>query len=147
DAELVAIQQRYAGTLDPITHEIAAKVALAEEYAERNRAELLPKDRKSVDTATVTFGWRTGNRAVRALNKQWTEDRIIEALEAADLEEYVREVKEIAKDKILADCTDDKTLATVEYVEQANGEVAIPSETIPLADVGLKITQSESFYI
>jgi phage host-nuclease inhibitor protein Gam len=146
DAEIVAIQQRYAGTLDPITHELAALVALAEAYADEHRAELLPKDRKSVDTATCTYGWRTGNRTVRPLNKQWTEAKIIEALEHACLDDYVREVKEIAKDKILADCEDNKTLAQPAAIDE-DGDEIIPAETIALADVGVKITQSESFYI
>jgi phage host-nuclease inhibitor protein Gam len=147
DAEIVRIQQRYDETLTPIDNQIAALVALADDYANAHRAELLKGDKKSVDTACATYGWRTGNRTVKALGKKYTEEVIIDLLKEKDLEEYVRSVEVIAKDKILIDCTDNKTLTTPEYVEQASGEVAIPAETIALADVGLKITQSESFYI
>lgn len=136
DGVVQRVQARYAEKIAPIDAAIDARLALVEKYAEAHRAELLPKDRKSADTVLAIFGWRTGNRTVKFTSKKVTEESAILALELAGLGIYVRTVKEIAKDKILADCKDDKTLP-----------FTLGEKTVTLEMLGLKIAQSETFYV
>lgn len=138
------IQQRYAIRLQPIEDAIDAKLALVEKYAEEHRAELLPKDRKSAETTLATFGWRTGNRTVSALGKKWTLSAIITALKVFGLSRYIRTTPELAKELLLAECTDDKTVTVTVGGDPVAGFV---KKQVALADVGLKITQKETFYI
>jgi hypothetical protein len=62
DAQVVKIQQGYAETIELFESEITRLVERAAVYADEHRAELLPKDRKSVELATAIFGWRTGTK-------------------------------------------------------------------------------------
>jgi len=137
DARIVAIQREYAEQLDPIAHVIEAKVALADAYATAHRTELLTGDKKSIELATAIVGWRTGNRTVKPIGKKWTPEATIAALKEAGLTVYVRTVEEIAKDRVLADCKDDKNLPV------GNGVPIV----IDLSLFGLKISQTETFYI
>jgi phage host-nuclease inhibitor protein Gam len=140
DGAVQRLQETYALHIDPLDAEIDAKLALVEKYADAHRASLLPKDKKSVELATAVVGWRTGNRTVRPVGKRITEEEIIETLKACGLGAYVRTKDEIAKDRILADAKFDDVL---------NDDVLTASDGAlhTLADVSLKITQSEAFYV
>lgn len=143
DRAVQRINARYAVKLAPLDDEIDAMLARADAYAELHRTQLLPKDKKSVDLACATFGWRTGNRTVKITPKTISEEDVISALKIAGLGAYVRTCEEIAKDKILADCKDDLTLAAANPATPGEDK----SQPVPLAQVHLKITQSETFYI
>jgi len=139
DLELQALNRRFDARLDPVLAEIKGRMALAETYAEEHRKELLPPKAKSAIYALARFGWREGNRKV-ALLARVTPEQAIAALKALGLDEYVRKTEELAKDKLLGDCKDDKTLP---YTRPEGGQM-VP---VALADVGLKITQTETFYV
>jgi phage host-nuclease inhibitor protein Gam len=138
DTELQRIYTIFDEALAPVVERIRGQMALAEAYADAHRAELLPKDAKSVKTSLATYGWRTGNRAVALLSRV-TVDHAINALKALGLGGYVATKEEIARAKILADCKDDKTLTIAVS--------PITSREIALADAGLKITQAEAFFV
>lgn len=150
DAELLAVTARYDERLAPIELQIKGRLALLSAYAETHRAELLPgKDSKSTTIGLARVGWRIGNRAVVLMSKVTT-DHVINALKAIGLDCYVAKKEEIARQQILADCKDDKTLQ-VEAVDPC-GQVVVQdgkpvTKTVPLAEVGLRIKQEETFYI
>lgn len=145
DRDIQTIQAKYATKLSTAQLLIAAKMTLAAEYAEEHKDALLPKDKKSVDLAQATFGFRMGNRTVRLLSKL-DEATVIENLRNECLDDYIRIVESIAKDAILADCEDDKTLILPAVANEA-GEIICPEEPVSLSKVGLKITQAETFYV
>jgi len=140
DRALQRVAAAFAAKLAPLDEAIKAKVTLAEAYADAHKKELLPKDKKSVELAQAIFGWRTGMPAVRFTSKQIEEATVVEALKANHLGTYVRTVEEVAKDKILADA---------KRIEERNITVLNSDRGtyVILAEVGLKITQSETFYI
>lgn len=142
DARIVEIQNEYAEQLSPIENEIDKLVALADGYAQSHRDALLPKGKKSVELAIASYGWRTGNRTVKLLSRM-TAEGVIAMLKGAGLGAYVRQVEEIAKDKILSDCKDDKTL----HMHRVSVTTADEDADVSLSSVGLKISQSETFFI
>ena len=143
DQLIQRVRQRYAAKIDPLVEERDTLTTRAEKYAEGHRAELLPKDKKSVLLTLASFGWKLGNRAVKAISKKLDDQTIIANLKEAGLGSYVRTVEEIAKDKILADCKDDLTLAKL-ITDNFGDAVPVP---VALLSVGLKITQADTFYI
>lgn len=140
DLAIVKIQQEFAETLGPLEMMIKALVTLAKKYATEHRAALLPKDKKSVELALATYGWRTGNRTVLPTSKKVTEEEILESMKECGLQAYIRTVEEIAKDKILADAKFDEVLGC-HALENDEGALY----TLP--EISLKISQAESFYI
>jgi len=152
DRAIQRIQIKFGMKTAPLEVQRDAQVGLAEKYADAHRAELLPdeKKKKSGDTATATFGWRDGNRTVRATSKRVTEETAIAVLKAERLGDYVRTKEELAKAKILNDAVDDKTLSRI--VLDPVGEAVIREgeyvmEKVELAKAGLQITQTETFFI
>lgn len=139
DIALQAINRQYDTLAEPIIDRMKGHMARAEAYADEHRAELLPKNAKSVNTSLATFGWRTGNRTVGLLSRVTVENAIA-ALKGIGLTDYVATKEEIARAKILADSKDDKTLPYTRVKDGVSADVA-------LADVGLKITQGETFFV
>lgn len=150
DAAIQRVTLDFAARLAPITERIKGKFALAEAYAEEHRAELLPPDAKSVKTTLATFGWRKGNRKVVLMSRVSEEDAIAK-LKALRLDGYVRLKEEVARDAILDACTDDKTLCRHVCDPVGNpvfrdGSIAV-MEDVALSAAGLKIAQTDDFYI
>lgn len=148
DIEIAAITAKHEGDIAPLAEKIKGKLALVEAYAEEHRAELLPKDAKSAKTEAATYGWRVGNRTVKLMSRV-TEADAISALKQLGLGAYVRTEEAVAKNLILCDCEDDKHLiaATLEQGEPVMKDGAVVTRTVPLQNVGLKITQAETFFI
>lgn len=153
DRAIQRIQLKFGMKTAPLELQRDAQAALAAEYAEAHRKELLPdeKKKKSADTAGATFGWRTGNRTVRTASKKFTEETVIEALKEQGLGTYVATVETIAKARILQDAGDDDTTLQRDLRDEEGQLVAKDGvqqkEAVTLATVGLKITQAESFFI
>ncbi len=124
DQHLQQIRDQFGPMIDDLTEERDAKVALAEKYAETHRAELFPAARKSGETPLSNYGFRTGNPTLALLNRKWSWASVLEAVKAAFPKRYVRQTEAVDKDAIKAQLT----------AEQ-------------LATVGLRVTQSEAFYI
>lgn len=149
DIEIAAVQAEHETRIAPLAELIKGKFALVEAYADHHRDELLPKGKKSTTTETVTYGWRTGNRTVKLMSRV-TEEQAIAALKGLSLGAYVRKVEEIAKSLILCDCEDDKHLIVATYDpagEPNYKDGKLITRTVPLANVGLRIAQPETFFI
>jgi len=150
DARLIEVNREFDARIAPYLADIKGRMALVSDYAEKNRSELLPKKEvKSFTAGLARVGWRTGNRTV-AQRYGVTAEQAINALEALHLEAYVRTKKEIARDLILADCTDDATLSRPK--RDAHGQIILENsqpilESVALADVGLKIAQTENLFV
>lgn len=101
------------------------KVALCEKYAEEHRAELLPDEKKtkSNETPLSRYGFRTGTPSLKLLSKiSW--EKVVDNLRALKLTKYIRTTYEPDKQKLLADGTN-----------------------FTLSEIGVKIVQSETFFI
>lgn len=140
DKAIVRLQQKFGEKIAPLAVQRDAQVQLAETYADAHRKELLPKDRKSADIPTATFGWREGNRTVQVLQKLKA-DAVVAKLKEVGLASYVRTTEEIAKDKILADCRNGKTIPLAPKTEGGR------RRHVATARASLRITQGETFFI
>lgn len=141
DLELQRVNSSFDARIDPVLAQLKGRMALAAAYADEHRKELLTGKTKSALCGLARFGWREGNRKVEQLARVTVENAIA-ALKALGLGDYVRPKEEIAKDKILADCKDDKTIAVRVVVQKLETWLSVP-----LANAGLKITQGESFFV
>ncbi len=143
DADIQLAQQTNAIEIGELQEIINAKASLCEKYADEHRAELLPGKIKSAETPLARFGFRLGNRTVALLKKGCSWDAAVIILKSLKLAGTVRTVEEVNKETILARTNDDGQLATSDE-ELAKGEKAA---RMPLSTIGLKINQSESFFI
>lgn len=108
---------------------IEGKVARVSAYLDTHSAVMFKKGTKSGETALADFGFRIGNPTLSTA-KKWKWDDVIKALKLDDLmKAYVRTKEEVNKDLIKADYAADKITPEM------------------LAAFGMKITQSESFWI
>jgi phage host-nuclease inhibitor protein Gam len=85
DKEILAIREKFdAGDeetsgLKFIGEAIQTNLAMIEEYARANRAELLAETNKS-ETSFAIFGFRIGNPALALLSEKWTWDKVVAAI-------------------------------------------------------------------
>jgi phage host-nuclease inhibitor protein Gam len=83
----------------PIGKSIDAKFKALSAFCQAHKAEILPKDRKSLNIAAGMIGWRLGNRKIEIDKGQ--EDAVTEFLEAT-APHFLREVITIDKEALLA---------------------------------------------
>jgi len=102
DEQLQKVRTDY----DPAVSEAAARVAsltlIAEKYAEEHRAELLPGKEKSAQTALAIFGFRLGPPTLKLLSRQWSWEKVLEALKERKLTALIRVKHEPDKDAMKA---------------------------------------------
>lgn len=127
DVQITKIRDKYAEELEKLKVDRDAAFDVMQIYATENRDILFAK-KKSVETVHGTYGFRLGTPKVEKL-KGFTWDACAK-LAKAFLPDYVRTTEELAKDKLLAD-----------YKDMA------AETTNKLPDIGIKITQSETFYV
>jgi phage host-nuclease inhibitor protein Gam len=134
DRRIQQIQDEYAGALDAQKSQLTAIVAQAEKFAEEHQCELMLGKARSAETALARYGFRTGMPQLKTLAK-WTWEKALGSLLERRLYVFVRTNREIDKAAILA--------------ASANGlaDVDNPLSRTPLADIGLRVVQQESFYI
>lgn len=138
-----AVQQAQlesATAIAELQAEIDGKLALCEKYGSAHRKELLEPDKKSAETAVARWGFRLGNRTVKMASRGITEADAIAVLKANKLGGYVRQLEELAKDKILSEAVTDEKLGGVTLTNS-------DGEALRLVDLGLKIHQGETFFI
>lgn len=127
DVQITKIRDKYAEKLEQYESQSAVSFEKMQVYATENRDILFPK-KKSIETVHGTYGFRKGTPKVEKL-KGFTWDACAK-LAKAFLPDYVRTTEELAKNKLLAD-----------YEK-------MPADTVnKLPDIGIKITQSETFYV
>lgn len=125
DARIQEVQDYFAPDEARLQEELKGLLATTEKYADEHRDELFSKEKKSAETPLAVFGYRYGNPTVSLLNRRWTWDQIVKVLKLSRFKNLLREVHEVDKDAVKS---------------------AKLSED-DLAAVGMKITQSETFYI
>lgn len=118
-------QALFTNSLSVRTAQLKAIAALAEKYAEANRDELLPAKAKSASTTLATFGFRLGNPTLSLLNKKCSWEGVVLACKLLKFPKFIRTVEEADKDAIKAATLTDEQRTLL----------------------GVKITQSESFFI
>ena len=128
DKAVQKVQAEHEPKITEVGKDIAALTLQCEKYAEANRDELLPTDRKSDETTFAVFGFRLGNPALKLLNSKWTWEKVLAAVKASPLfKQYVRIVaEEVDKDGI-----------------KGNKDL----KDADLAAVGLRIEQPDKFFI
>lgn len=123
DEAIQIVRDAHNPQIDALDQERKALVALAEQYAETHRPELFEGDKKSSDTALAFFGFRIGNPTLKLLNRKWTWESVLEAMKGP-YERYIRTVETPDKDALKANLEDSQ-----------------------LAEIGLKVEQSETFFV
>jgi len=125
DKAILEVREQFGTKVEQITDLRAAKMALCEAYAMRNRDAILHNGAKSSESVKATFGFRLGNPTLVLLNKKHTWKTVCSKLSELSLEDYltVPDPKP-DKDRIKADFDDSK-----------------------LALLGLRIKQDESFWV
>lgn len=142
DARVIIAQATHADEIAQIEEKIKAKAALCEKFAEEHRDELLAGKAKSAETPLARYGFRLGNRTVALLNRKITWDEIIGVLKARRYLGLIRTVEEVDKEAVLRATDEFGTLRAHRNVEGHN----VPTSTA-LVSLGLKIKQTETFYI
>lgn len=108
---------------------IEGKVARISDYVSDHSEAMFKKGTKSGETALADYGFRTGNPTLSTA-KKWKWEDVIKALKTDEfMRAYVRTKEEVQKDLVKADYT----------AEKLNSEI--------LSAYGMKITQTESFWI
>lgn len=72
DKAILAAREEYGGVIKGLNNQIAVKLAQAEQYATRNRENLLQGDAKSGETGKARWGWRLGNPTLVLLSRKFT---------------------------------------------------------------------------
>ena len=132
--ERTLLDARHAEKLRPIADSLKGKLALAQDWAERNPAAF--GTARSLAMSYGTVGWRRANPSLQLVNKkQWSWEKVLEALRSGGRifegrgplwSSYVREKFEVNKEALLSD--------RVELGAQ-------------LSNVGVKVVQEDDFFI
>lgn len=125
DQAVQEAQKTHADEISTLATELKAVAALCEKYAEDHRAELLPDEKKSksVQTPHSVYGFRTGMPVLKLFAKN-TWEKVTDQLRAMGRHKLVRVSYE----------TDKQALLTAQT-------------TVDLAALGVRVVQSETFYI
>lgn len=141
DARVQEAQKTNADEIADVEQQIELAASMCEKYAEAHRDELLPSKAKSAETALARFGFRLGNRTVALLNRKCSWDAAVKLLKAFKIGDAVRVAEEVDKEFILRNAPAPEVTGTaLTTLYHAGGE-------IPLEALGLKINQSETFFI
>lgn len=124
DREVQIVHEKYKVEIEPLEDQRDLTLKLAEEFAEENRAEILPKDAKSAESTQAIFGFRLGQPTMKLLSKKWSWEKVLEALRSAHGDRFVRTKQEPDKEKLRA--------------ELADAELAV---------VGLRLDQEDRFFV
>ena len=127
DKAIVLVRERCEPQLTSIAKQIKEKTTLLEGWANAN-PDVFPKDRKSVDMAQGTIGYRTGMPKLALLRgKKW--DGVLEILRSVFGGQYIRTKEDVAKDEIIA-------------AAQSG-----PLNDAQLRQMGVEVKQDEDFFI
>lgn len=126
DRKLQAIRDEHGPALQQTLDQLDALLTVAEAYACEHRDELFAGGRKSGSTTLAEYGLRLGQPTLKPLNRRWTWAKVLEAVKAGMPGRFLRVKEELDKDGLRA---------------QLGGDAAT------LATVGLRIEQSEAFWV
>lgn len=123
DARIIAEKERYSPLVSSREQQLDERRAELEAWALAN--PLAFGKRKSIEFLNGTIGFRTGTPKLALLNRQWNWDTVTAAVERF-LPKFIRSKPEVDKAGIL-------------------GQADELAEFLP--QVGLKVTQAESFFV
>lgn len=99
-------------------------------YAKKHRAKILPEDRKSLELASGTIGWRFGPWKVKVTGE---EETLITWLETNERKEYLRYLVELNREQLLFDRPEDIPHVHFEQKErffiEPKGETSLDAST------------------
>lgn len=124
DKEIQAVNEKYKAEIDPLENQRDLTLKLAEEYADENRTELLPKDTKSAESTQAVFGYKLGNPTMKTLSKKWNWEKVTDALKSVYGARFIRTKEEPDKEKLRSELNDAQ-----------------------LAEVGLRVDQEDRFFV
>lgn len=124
DERIRAIRAEYEGRLSDLTQDAEVEFDLLADWAARNPAEF--GERKSLELTHGTIGFRTGTPKLKTL-RGFTWDRVMERLVVAEMQRYLRQRTEPAKDLLIAD-------------RELLGDESLKA-------VGLQVVQDETFFL
>jgi phage host-nuclease inhibitor protein Gam len=127
DKEIVRITQENEPSLTALDKDIKTQTQLVEAWAAAHPEEF-PKDRKSIDMAQGTIGYRTGMPKL-TLRKGQKWDVVLEILKSLFGGSYVRTKEDVAKDEIL------------------NAYASGSLNDAQLGQLRVNVTQDEDFFI
>lgn len=125
ELQCAKLREKYAQRLAELDNLRASAFDTLQVYAAENRAELFTT-RKSLEMAHGTIGYRTGTPKLKTL-KGFTWASSLQLVREF-LPSYVRQTKELAKDRLIADRTE-------------------PQMPELMAKCGLRTVQDETFYV
>jgi phage host-nuclease inhibitor protein Gam len=123
EAQILALRKEQEETLSALDADIKVKFAQVKAWADTSTEEF--GKLKSIKFPFGTIGFRTGTPALSLLSKKWSWAKVLEAVQQT-LPNFVRTKPEVDKEAILNQREELK-----EFLPQ----------------VGLKVTQSEAFYV
>lgn len=125
DGKLTEIREQYAAQLQEATETVNDNFQKLQMYYEV-KPELFTK-RKSIETAHGLIGFRTGTPKLKTL-KGYTWAAVLKLMEAKKLKNFLRTKTEVAKDLLLADRENPKTVTL-------------------MTEIGIEVVQDDTFFI
>ena len=89
DAKILDVRKDFDPDINDLSEKMQAAVIRAEKYAAEHREELLPARKKTSETTSAFFGFRTGNPTLVLLNRKWTWKAVIKSLRELSLVDYI----------------------------------------------------------
>jgi phage host-nuclease inhibitor protein Gam len=130
DAEVLAINNKYAGNLAVYEEAIGQHTARLQSWAETHPEEFA-KGKKSLEFACGTLGFRTGNPKLSLISRAWNWDKVLEKMSdgTSQLLGFIRLKEEVDKESLLAS-----------YEPKPEVEALFREH-------GIKVVQDESFFV
>lgn len=125
ELKITAIRDEYAPELAELQKKKEGAMEVLQVFATENKESLFTKT-KSYKSAHGVFGFRTGTPKLKQL-KGFTKESVLTLVKTL-LPDYIRTTEEVAKNRLLADCTD----------EGMAGK---------LKQCGMIVVQDETFYV
>lgn len=139
ELQCAKIREKHQAELTRLSAEKDAAFEMLQSYATENQAELFAK-KKSLEMAHGVIGFRTGTPKLKTL-KGFTWASALELVKTF-LPSYIRQIDEIAKDRLLAD----RELEAVSITDDGliKHDVAMSQA---MAKCGIQVVQDETFFV
>lgn len=148
DREVQAVLARHNPKIDDATLAIDTDFELLETWAEENRAEFGAA--KSVVISGHRIGWRTGNPKVETRGKLTFKTIVAQLIKAGGemKAKFVREKPELNKDAVLElNRVAEGRADSLKTLGEADKAQAVATAVAALKALGVRVTQTENFYL
>lgn len=126
DLEILNVTEKHNPTLTFLEEDAQRHADALKAWAEANPSSF-PKDKKSIDFAFGTIGFRMGNFKLALLSRAWNWDKCLQAVRSV-LPNFIRNKPEIDKEALIAQ----RDEPVIEFA---------------LKQCGMKVAQDESFFV